>query len=34
MLNAMAIDNPLEYARLYLNNEIQIFIDAGDNLDV
>lgn len=34
VLNAMAIDNPLEYARLYLNNEIQIFIDAGDNLDV
>lgn len=34
VLNAMAIDNPLEYARLYLNNEIQIFIDAEDNLDV
>ena len=25
VLNAMAIDNPLEYARLYLNNEMQIF---------
>lgn len=24
VLNAMAIDNPLEYARLYLNNEMQI----------
>ena len=34
VLNAMAIDNPLEYARLYLNNEMQIFIDAEDNLDV
>lgn len=33
-LNALAIDNPLEYARLYLNNEMQIFIDAEDNLDV
>ncbi len=24
VLNAMAIDNPLEYTRLYLNNEMQI----------
>lgn len=32
VLNAMAIDNPLEYARLYLYNELQIFIDAEDNL--
>ena len=30
----MAIDNPLEYAGLYLNNELQIFIDAEDNLDI
>lgn len=30
----MAIDNPLEYARLYLNNEMQIFIDAEDSLDI
>ena len=30
VLNALAIDNPLEYARLYLNNEMQIFIDAED----
>ena len=28
------IDNPLEYAGLYLNNELQIFIDAEDNLDI
>ena len=34
VLNVMAIDNPLEYARLYLNNEMQIFIDAKDSLDV
>lgn len=34
VLNALAIDNPLEYARLYLNNEMQIFIDAEDSLDV
>ena len=34
VLNAMAIDNPLEYARLYLSNEMQIFIDAEDSLDV
>ncbi len=34
VLNAMAIDNPLEYARLYLNSEMQIFIDAEDSLDV
>ncbi|MDE7201488.1 MAG: toxin-antitoxin system protein [Lachnospiraceae bacterium] len=34
VLNAMAIDNPLENARLYLNNEMQIFIDAEDSLDI
>lgn len=34
VLNAMAIDNPLEYAGLYLNNELQLFIDAEDNLDI
>lgn len=34
VLNAMAIDNPLEYARLYLSNEMQIFLDAEDSLDV
>ena len=34
VLNAMAIDNSIEYARLYLNNEMQIFIDAEDSLDV
>ncbi len=34
VLNAMSIDNPLEYARLYLNNEMQIFIDAEDSLEL
>lgn len=33
-LNALAIDNPLEYARLALDNEIQAWIDAEDSLDV
>lgn len=34
VLNALAIDNPLEYTRLYLNNEMQIFIDAEESLDL
>lgn len=34
VLNTMAIDNPLEYARLYLNNKMQIFIDVEDSLDI
>ena len=34
VLNALAIDNPLEYARLYLEGEMQIFIDAEDSLDL
>lgn len=34
VLNVMAIGNPLEYVRLYLNNEMQIFIDAEDSLDI
>lgn len=34
VLNALAIDNPLEYARLYLNNEMQSFIDAEYSLDM
>ena len=33
VLNAMAIDNPLEYARFYLNNEMQILRDDEDSLD-
>ncbi len=33
-LNALAIDNPLEYARLYLEGGIQIWVDAEDSLEV
>lgn len=33
-LNALAIDNPLEYARLYLDGTMQIWIDAEDSLEV
>jgi hypothetical protein len=32
-LNALAIDNPLEYARLYLDGTMQIWIDAEDSLE-
>lgn len=34
VLNALAIDDPLEYAKLFLNSEMQIFIDAEDNMDI
>ena len=34
VLNAMAIDNPLEYARLYLDGTMQMWIDAEDSLEV
>lgn len=34
VLNALAIDNPLEYERLYLNNEMQIFIDSEDSFNL
>ena len=33
-LNALAIDNPLEYARLYLDGTMKIWIDAEDSLEV
>ena len=33
-LNALAIDNPLEYARLALNGEMQAWVDAEDSLDI
>lgn len=32
-LNTLAIDNPLEYARLYLDGEMQVWVDAEDRLD-
>lgn len=30
MLDSLAIDDPLEYARLYLNSEMQDWINATD----
>ncbi|NLL92899.1 MAG: toxin-antitoxin system protein [Clostridiales bacterium] len=30
MLDALAIDEPLEYARLYLNSEMQYWINTTD----
>ena len=33
-LNALAIDNPLEYARRYLDGTMQIWIDAEDSLEL
>ena len=32
-LNALAIDNPLEYARLTLDGEMQAWVDAEDSLE-
>ena len=32
-LNALAIDNPLEYARLALNDKMQAWVDAEDSLE-
>ena len=32
-LNTLAIDEPLEYARLYLEGNMQMCIDAEDSLD-
>lgn len=34
MLDALAIDNPLEYARLALDGEIQAWVDAADSLEI
>lgn len=33
-LNALAIDEPLEYARLYLEGNMQIWVDAEDSLEL
>ena len=33
-LNALAIDNPLEYATLYLEGGMQMWIDAEDSLEL
>ena len=34
LLNALAIDDPLEYARLVLNNEMADWVWAMDNLNM
>lgn len=33
-LNALAIDNSLEYARLYLEGNMQMWVDAEDSLEL
>ena len=33
-LNALAIDEPLEYARLVLDGDLQGWVDAIDSLEV
>ena len=33
-LNALAIDEPLEYARFYLEGNLQMWIDAEDSLEL
>ena len=33
-LNALAIDEPLEYVRLYLDGNMQMCVDAEDSLEI
>ena len=33
-LNTLVIDEPLEYARLYLDGAMQMWVDAEDSLDL
>ena len=33
-LNALAIDDPLEYAMLYLDGNLQMWVDAEDSLEI
>ena len=33
VVTSVVIDNPLEYARLYLDGEMQVWVDAEDRLD-
>ncbi|MCI8613844.1 MAG: toxin-antitoxin system protein [Lachnospiraceae bacterium] len=33
-LAALAIDEPLEYARLYLERNVQMWVDAEDSLEL
>ena len=32
-LTSLAVDEPLEYARLYLNGNLQMWVDAEDSLN-
>mgnify|MGYP002625043166 CR=1 FL=1 len=34
IVNALAIDEPLEYARLYLDGNLQMWVDAEDSLEL
>ena len=34
VLDALAIDEPLEYARLYLDENLQMWVDAEDSLEI
>jgi hypothetical protein len=34
VLNALAIDEPLEYVRLYLDGNMQMWVDAEDSLEL
>ena len=33
-LNSLATDEPLEYARLYLEGNMQMWVDAEDSLEL
>ena len=33
-LNALAIDEPLEYAKLYLDGAMQMWVDAEDSFEL
>ena len=33
-LNALAIDEPLEYVRLYLDGNMKMWVDAEDSLEI
>ena len=33
-LTSLAVDEPLEYARLYLDGNLQMWVDAEDSLEI
>ena len=33
-LTSLAVDEPLEYARLYLEGNLQMWVDAEDSLEI